>query len=72
MNITYLIGNGLDIQLGLKTKFSDFYDRYLQLNEHNNMISIRNFCNSLRKDREIKYCNWSDFEKRFPQYITSV
>lgn len=26
MNITFLIGNGFDIQMGLKTSYTDFYD----------------------------------------------
>ena len=26
MNITYIVGNGLDLQYGLKTKYKDFYD----------------------------------------------
>lgn len=26
MNITYIIGNGLDIQYGLKTKYKNFYE----------------------------------------------
>lgn len=29
MNITFLIGNGFDINLGLKTRYVDFYDFYL-------------------------------------------
>ena len=30
MNILYIIGNGLDIQYGLKTKYTDFYDYQLK------------------------------------------
>lgn len=29
MKITFLIGNGFDINLGLKTKYSEFLDYYL-------------------------------------------
>ncbi|HFN0195567.1 TPA: tryptophan synthase subunit beta, partial [Streptococcus pneumoniae] len=25
MNITYIVGNGLDLQYGLKTRYRDFY-----------------------------------------------
>ena len=28
MNITYIIGNGFDVNLGLKTRYQDFYDYY--------------------------------------------
>ena len=26
MNITYIVGNGLDLQYGLKTRYRDFFD----------------------------------------------
>ncbi|HHK6637163.1 TPA: AbiH family protein, partial [Streptococcus pneumoniae] len=26
MNITYIVGNGLDLQYGLKTRYRDFYE----------------------------------------------
>lgn len=29
MNITYVVGNGLDIQYGLKTRYKDFYNYQL-------------------------------------------
>lgn len=29
MNITYLIGNGFDLNLGLKTKFKDYLEEYM-------------------------------------------
>ena len=28
MNVTFLIGNGFDLGIGLKTAYSDFYDIY--------------------------------------------
>ena len=33
MNITYLIGNGFDLNLGLRTRYTDFYDYYLNNTE---------------------------------------
>ena len=30
MNITFLIGNGFDINLGLKTRYTNFYPYYLE------------------------------------------
>lgn len=32
MNVTYLIGNGFDIGLGLKTRYSDFLSKYVSRN----------------------------------------
>ena len=30
MNVTYLIGNGFDIACGLKTRYVDFVNEYLE------------------------------------------
>ncbi len=38
MNITFLIGNGFDLNLGLKTRYTDFYKYYMEHNP-NNLIS---------------------------------
>ena len=38
MNITYLIGNGFDLNLGLKTKYTDFYPYFLANSSANNII----------------------------------
>lgn len=73
MNITFLIGNGFDLRLGLKTKFSDFYDTYVERNKSNNNEFIRKFCLSLENDKAKgrTYENWSDFEFAFPKYVDS-
>lgn len=74
MNVTFLIGNGFDLRLGLNTRFSDFYDVYIKLNEHNSHPIIREFCDDLRDDCETngKYRNWADFECAFPKYVKRV
>ena len=38
MNITFLIGNGFDINLGLKTRYSDFYPYFIEKSTETNMI----------------------------------
>ena len=30
MKVTYLIGNGFDVNLGLPTKYSDYYQEYIE------------------------------------------
>ena len=30
MNVTYIIGNGFDLNLGLKTSYKDFYACYIE------------------------------------------
>ena len=43
MNITFLIGNGFDIKLGLKTRYTDFYPTYIDSNNHSKEESIKKF-----------------------------
>lgn len=59
MNITFLIGNGFDIGLGLDSKFSDFIPLYklFYINENNepNLLA-----SSFQNNKDA----WSDFEKQ--------
>lgn len=64
--ITFLIGNGFDINLGLKTKYSDFYNEYLESNKDVDKNSnVGKFCEMIASDYE----TWSDFEGAFAQKI---
>ena len=38
MNITFFIGNGFDLNLGLKTRYQDFYKYFHEHGTSNNMI----------------------------------
>lgn len=40
MNVTLILGNGFDLDMGLPTSYSDFYKYYLQVDslESTNMI----------------------------------
>lgn len=62
MNITFLIGNGFDINLGLKTRYSDFYDYYISKN-HKDLIS-----NDISKSYE----NWADLEKALGVFLKKI
>ncbi|MGN0666786.1 MAG: AbiH family protein [Huintestinicola sp.] len=65
MNVTFLIGNGFDVNLGLKTKYTDFYPTYFNANKNlPDKSCIKIFCNQI----EAEYNNWSDFEWAFGQY----
>ena len=55
MNITFLIGNGFDINLGLKTRYSDFYDYYQEHASEDSMI-----LQMMREDNNKE--NWADLE----------
>ena len=38
MNITFLMGNGFDVGLGLKTQYKDFYEYFIEKAPEDNMI----------------------------------
>lgn len=66
MNITYIIGNGFDVNLGLKTKYSDFYDYYLGIETTNEDIE------KLKEDISKNVTFWSDLERRLGEYTEKV
>ena len=55
MYITFFIGNGFDINLGLKTRYSDFYDYYKDHASQNSVI-----LQWMREDNDKR--NWADLE----------
>lgn len=61
VNITYMIGNGFDIALGLKTRYSDFMKHYCGLDKNSSPVLAR-FQDVIRKDN----CDfWSCAEEAF-------
>lgn len=66
MNITFLIGNGFDLGLGMKTSYEDFYEVYTIEKDDDNE-NIRGFKRTLknRNGSDNKIINWSDFELAF-------
>lgn len=73
MDITFLIGNGFDIGLGLKTRYGDFYSEYSVPSETDSPC-VKAFKQELRQkqngnqDKTKNIINWSDFEKAFGEY----
>ena len=67
MNVTFMIGNGFDLKMGLKSKYTDIYNVYTDVNNKTDDAIIENFKEVLRNDSP-KYENWSDFEKAMGQY----
>lgn len=51
MNITFLLGNGFDIGLGLKTGYENFYDAYSEIQSKDNK-NINSF-NTMLKNRNL-------------------
>lgn len=70
MNITFLIGNGFDLSLGMKTKYIHVYNDYLKVFSQDSVI--RKFKSDLRNDSFNKYENWSDFEIGMSNYSSQL
>lgn len=66
MNITFLIGNGFDINIGMNTRYNQFYDYYkVQSSKTQSIIDIKK---SIEKVRE----NWSDLEIALGHYTDCI
>lgn len=59
MNLTYIFGNGYDLQLGLKTSYKDFYA---------SISADKKESNNIYKDIDKNPENWADFESSFGDY----
>lgn len=62
MNITFLIGNGFDINIGLNTRYIDFYPYYLS-KKHGDIIS-----EAVAND----YDHWADLELELGRLLRNV
>ena len=73
MNITYIIGNGFDINLGLHTRYEDFYAWYVGQPMEKDYDVVKKFKSEInsyiKKTSEI---NWSDLELALGQYSVQV
>lgn len=66
MHILYLLGNGFDLNLGLKTSYKDFYDSYKAEKSDNENINL------LKKNISNNYKNWSDLELALGHYTEEL
>lgn len=65
MNITFLIGNGFDIGIGMKSKFKDFFHVYQEQSE-GKPERIKQLSNEIGSD----YKTWADFEIALGKYTS--
>ncbi|MDT3324430.1 MAG: bacteriophage abortive infection AbiH family protein [Bacillota bacterium] len=63
-NLTIIYGNGFDINLGLNTKFVDFY-KWLESEQKHAKDKIYQF---IKNEKSINYLNWSDLEVGLGNY----
>lgn len=69
MQVTFLIGNGFDLNLGLKTRYTDFYPHYLNAPEFAaDDPEILQFKELLGRGGD--YSCWADFERALGTYTT--
>jgi|688.fasta_scaffold384190_2 hypothetical protein len=66
MEIVYIIGNGFDLNLGLKTSYKDFYTFYKSLPEER--TTIKKLKNSISNNFE----TWSDLELGLGEYTSNI
>lgn len=66
MNILFLVGNGFDLNIGMKTRYRDFYDYYLKCFSSTSVI-VR-----FKEEIENNIENWSDLELRLGEYLEQL
>lgn len=66
MRILYFLGNGFDINLGMETRYGDFYKSYQKIESKSDVVE--KLKNRISKD----YVNWSDLELGLGDYTTNL
>lgn len=66
MRILHIIGNGFDLNLGLKTSYKDFLDFYKKLSSSTDTIK------KLKENMGDTIINWSDMELALGEYTRNV
>lgn len=69
MQITFLIGNGYDVGVGMKSRFKDFFPIYRESSKDKDK-RIKQLSDEIEKDYENNYKTWADFEYKLGQYTT--
>lgn len=52
MNTVFLIGNGFDLNLGMRTKYEHFYEYYLSNQGDEDSVHIRKLKDKIAKDKD--------------------
>ena len=66
MGVVYIIGNGFDLQVGLPTRYSDFYKYYIGLKSKSESVKkLKEAINENPKD-------WSDLEIALAQHTSQT
>lgn len=69
MQILYIIGNGFDMNLGMKTSYNDFYNHYLTIESEDELVI------KLKEELKSDFDSWADLEiafGNFTKYLNST
>lgn len=66
-NLVFLIGNGFDLNCGLKSKYKDAYQYYCNKTQNDYELIVR-----FKRDLKENYENWSDFEEGMAYYASKL
>ncbi len=67
MNFLYLIGNGFDVNLKIRTDYQSFYNYYLAQNSTENVVKLVK--EDMKKNR---YAQWSDLELGLGKFTSQL
>lgn len=67
MNVVFILGNGFDLNLGLNTRYSDFYEYYIEQDS-----SKEEVIKELKKNIKSNIKNWSDLELQLGRYTSRL
>lgn len=71
MKTVFIIGNGFDLNIGLKTRYSDFYKYYCKTPSNDKIIAnLKKSIDSANLEGD--YTNWSDLEIAFGKYTKEI
>lgn len=66
MNVTFMIGNGFDLNCGLRTSYINVYEGYCKTESTSNVIA------TFKKSIDGNYNTWADFELGMRDYMTNL
>lgn len=73
MRLLYLIGNGFDINVGLKTAYTDFLESYKEQPTSENLDEVgKRYIKRLKQDIQNNINLWSDFEIQFGKHMSKL
>jgi len=67
--VTFIIGNGFDLRVGLKTRYADFYKIYTKV-KNGDSKTIKRFKEEILKSESHNWKNWADFEFQMGEHCS--